>query len=75
MATEHHDLTDTTTWTTYTRACSRYRVSLRTLQRLADKGVITRVRVPHRRPSVYLLIADLERVLTPLEIEPATAAE
>lgn len=54
---------DPDTWITRTAAAEQYGVSLRTLDRLAAAGEVKRVKLPRRLPSVYLAVADLDRVL------------
>lgn len=73
MTTSHDDLTNTRHWLTYTAAAARYRVSVRTLQRLANAGDVERVRVPHRRPAAYLSVLDLDEVLGDLTSGSAAA--
>lgn len=51
------------TWITRTAATERYGVSLRTLDRLVADGEVKRVKLPRRRPSSFLSVADLDRVL------------
>lgn len=60
MHTQTYDPED---WITRAAAATRYAVSTRTLDRLADAGTIRRVRLPHRLPSVLLSVADLERAM------------
>ena len=50
-------------WITRADAARRYGVSERTLDRLADAGKISRRKYPHRRPAVFLAVADLERAM------------
>lgn len=56
-------------WITRATAVERYGVSLRTLDRLAAAGEVQRMKLPRRLPSVFLAVADLERVLA-AEVAP-----
>lgn len=59
------DYRDQTKFLTYTVAAARYGVSVRQLQYMADRGEITRHRLPHRRPSVFLPVEELEALFGP----------
>lgn len=56
-------------WITKAQAVTRYRVSLSTLNRLLSTGKVARQKRPHVRPSVFVSVADLERVMAP-EVRP-----